>query len=90
VQHLGGLRFRVGDRVVELRKVFVSGRYEFYAELRFSTKDETERFAMLLKAIGVYAEVFGYEVVGYTVRLDCTRYLACWQTLTQHCLVSRC
>jgi len=70
VQHLGGLRFRVGDREVEFRKEVVSGRYEFNAELEFSTREEAERFAKSLKAAGVDARAVGPEVVGYTARLD--------------------
>jgi len=65
VQHLGGIRFKVGGREVEFREVVVSGRYEFYAKLTFPSRDEAERFASSLKAVGVYA-----EMRGNTVRLD--------------------
>jgi len=42
---------------------------EFYAELKFSSEEEAERFAKSLKAIGVDAKI-GFEKAGYTVRLD--------------------
>jgi len=70
VQHLGGFRFRVGDREVEFARGYVKGGYEFYAEPKFSTKEEAERFARSLKAIGVDARIAGPDAVGYTVRLD--------------------
>jgi len=50
---------------VEFKKGVVSGRYEFYAELTFPSREEAERFVSSLMAIGVYA-----EVRGNTVRLD--------------------
>jgi len=65
VQHLGGLRFKIGDREVDFERKIVSGRYEFYAVLKFPSRDEAERFASSLKAIDVYA-----EVRGKAVRLD--------------------
>jgi len=48
----------------------VGARRELYAELRFLTREEAERFASSLKAIGVDARVAGSEDVGYAVRLD--------------------
>jgi len=65
VQHLGGLRFKVGGQEVELKEGVVSGRYEFYAVLKFPSKEEAERFASSLNAIGVDA-----RVVENVVRLD--------------------
>jgi len=65
VQYLGGLKFRVGDREVEFGRGYVKGGYEFYAELKFPSRDEAERFASSLSAIGVDA-----KVVGDTVKLD--------------------
>jgi len=58
VQHLGGLKLKVGDREVE----FGNGPY---AKLTFPSGEEAERFASSLKAAGVYA-----EVTGNVVRLD--------------------
>jgi len=62
---LGGFRFRVNDREVEFGRGYVKGGYEFYAEMRFPTRDEAERFASSLKAVGVDA-----RVVDNVVRLD--------------------
>jgi len=70
VQHLGGLKFRVGDREVEFARRNVRGVEEFYAEVKFPSRDEAERFASSLKAICVDARVAGSEKAGYTVRLD--------------------
>jgi len=70
VQYLGGLKFKVGDREVEFGLKAVGARRELYAELRFLTRDEAERFASSLKAIGVDARIAGSEEAGYTVRLD--------------------
>jgi len=70
VQHLGGLRFRVGDREVEFGPKAVGARRELYAELKFSTREEAERFALSLKAVGVDARIVGSEKAGYAVRLD--------------------
>jgi len=64
VKHLGGLRFKIGDREVEFGERAFGKTREFYAELKFPSRDETERFASSLKAVGVYA-----EVTGNTVRL---------------------
>jgi len=65
VQHLGGLKFKIGDEEVEFARRNVKGVEEFYAELKFPSEKEAERFASSLKAIGVYA-----EMVGNTVKLD--------------------
>jgi len=65
VQHLGGLKFKINDREVEFSRGYVKGGYEFYAELKFSTREETERFASSLKAIDIDA-----RVAGNAVRLD--------------------
>jgi len=70
VKHLGGLKFKIGDREVEFERKIVSGRHEFYAVLKFPPGKEAENFAKSLKAIGVDAEVVGSEKAGYTVRLD--------------------
>jgi len=64
VQHLGGLKFKVGDRKVEF-DLKAMGPYEFNAVLKFPFRDEAERFAASLRTIGVYA-----EVASDTVRLD--------------------
>jgi len=65
VQHLGGYKFKIGDREVEFgERVFGKAR-ELYAELEFPSRDEAERFASSLKAIGVDA-----RVAGNVVRLD--------------------
>jgi len=65
VQHLGGFRFKIGGREVEFARRNVRGVEEFYAELTFPSREEAERFASSLGAIGVYA-----EVRGNAVRLD--------------------
>jgi len=65
VEHLGGYKFKIGDREVEFGKGYVKGGYEFYAELTLPSADEAERFASSLGAIGVYA-----EARGNAVRLD--------------------
>mgnify|MGYP001772524316 CR=1 FL=1 len=65
VDYLGGFRFKVGNREMEFKEGVVSGRYEYYAELKFSTREETKNFAHSLRAIGVDA-----RIVGYAVRLD--------------------
>jgi len=70
VQHLGDLKFRVGDREVDFGPKAIGARREFYAELKFSSRDEAENFARSLKAVGVDARVVGSEEAGYTVRLD--------------------
>jgi len=70
VQHLGGLRFKVGDREVEFGPKAMGARREFYAEPKFLSRDEAVNFARSLRAIGVDAEVVGSEDVGYAVRLD--------------------
>jgi len=70
LEYLGGLRFRVGGREVEFgERVFGTTR-EFYAELKFPSRDEAINFARSLKAVGVDAGVAGSETAGYTVRLD--------------------
>jgi len=69
VQHLGGLKFRVGGQEVEFARGYVKGGYEFYAELTFPSREEAERFASSLGAIGVDAKI-GPEKDGYKVRLD--------------------
>ena len=65
VQHMGGLRFKIGGREVEFGERAFGKTREFYAELKFPSRDEAERFASSLKAVGVYA-----EVAGNTVRLN--------------------
>jgi len=65
VQYLGGFRFKIGDREVEFVERAFGKTREFYTELKFPSRDEAERFARSLKAVGVYA-----EVVGNTARLD--------------------
>jgi len=47
----------------------VRGVEEFYAEVKFSSEEEAERFAKSLKAVGVDAKI-GFEKAGYAVRLD--------------------
>jgi len=69
VQYLGGLKFKIGDREVEFGVEAMGARRELYAELKFPSKDEAERFARSLKAIGVDAKI-GSEKDGYAVRLD--------------------
>jgi len=69
VQHLGGFKLKIGDREVEFG-MKAMGPYEFYAELRFPSRDEAERFASSLMTIGVDARIAGSEKAGYTVRLD--------------------
>jgi len=64
VRHLGGYKFRVGDREVEFG-VKAMGPYEFYAELKFPSRDEAERFASSLSTISIDA-----KIAGNTVRLD--------------------
>ena len=64
VKHLGGLRFKIGDKEAEFGKKVIGKTREFYAVLMFPSRVEAERFASSLKAIGVYA-----EVAGNTVRL---------------------
>jgi len=70
VQYLGGFRFKIGDREVEFSRGYTKGGYEFYAELEFPSREEAERFARSLKAVGVDARIAGSEDMGYTVRLD--------------------
>jgi len=70
VQHLGSYKFKVGDKEVEFARRNVRGVEEFYAELEFSTREEAERFAKSLKAIGVDARIVGSEKASYAVRLD--------------------
>jgi len=69
VQHLGGYKFRVGDKEVEFGRGYVKGGYEFYSELKFPSREEAERFASSLKAIGVDAKIIGSEKAGYAVKL---------------------
>jgi len=70
VQYLGGFKFKVGRQQVEFKEVVISGRYEFYAKLKFSTREEAESFARSLRAIGVDARIAGSVKAGYTVKLD--------------------
>jgi len=70
VQYLGGLKFKVGDREVEFSPKAVGARRELYAEVTFPSKEEAERFAKSLKAVGVDARIAGSEKDGYKVRLD--------------------
>jgi len=70
VQHLGGLKFKIGDREVEFGEKVIGKTREFYAELIFPSRDEAERLARSLKAIGVDAKIIGSQDVGYAVRLD--------------------
>jgi len=70
VQHLGGYKFKVGDRKVEFGPKAFGKTREFYAELMFPSREEAERFASSLKAIGVDARIAGFEEAGYAVRLD--------------------
>jgi len=70
VRYLGGLKFRVSGREMEFREKAMGARREFYAELKFSTREEAERLVSSLRAIGVDARVVGSEEVGYMVRLD--------------------
>ena len=70
VEHLGGLKFKIGDREVEFGRERVKGGYEFYTELKFPSREEAERLAASLKAIGVDARIVGSEKDGYTVKLD--------------------
>jgi len=70
VQYLGGYKFRIGEKEVEFGRGYAKGGYEFYAELTFPSRDEAERLAASLKAIGVDARIAGFEKDGYSVRLD--------------------
>jgi len=70
VQHLGGFKFRVGGQEVEFRERAEGARREFYAELKFPSREGAVRFAASLRAIGVDARIAGSERAGYTVRLD--------------------
>jgi len=70
VQHLGGLRFKIGDREVEFGPKAMGARQELYAELMFPSREEAERLASSLKAVGVDAKIAGSEKDGYTVKLD--------------------
>jgi len=70
VGFLGGLKFKVNDKEVEFGRGHVKGGYEFYAELKFASRDEAVNFASSLKAVGVDAGVAGSETAGHTVRLD--------------------
>jgi len=65
VQHLGSLKFKVGDREVEFDKRVEGKRRELYAELEFPSGGDAERIMSSLTAVGVYA-----EVRGNTVKLD--------------------
>jgi len=69
VQHLGSLKFRVGNCEVELSPMAMGARRELYAVLMFPSREEAEDFVRSLKAVGVYAEVVGSEKAGYMVRL---------------------
>jgi len=53
VQHLSGLKFKIGDREVEFARGYVKGGYEFYAKLEFPSREEAECLVSSLKAIGV-------------------------------------
>jgi len=70
VQYLGDLKFRVGDREVEFDERVFGKTREFYAELKFPSRDEAENFAKSLRAVGVDARLAGSEKDGYKVRLD--------------------
>jgi len=62
VEHLGGYRFKVGNREVEFGvRVFGKAR-EFYAVLKLSSNEEAVRYAASLKAVGVDARVAGDKV----------------------------
>jgi len=65
VEHLGGFRFKVGNKEVEFGRRYVKGGYEFYAVLRLSSAEEAVRFAASLRAVGVDA-----KVVSNAVKLD--------------------
>jgi len=65
VEHLGGLKFKVGGYEVEFGKKTIGNTREFYAVLKMSSADEAIRYAAALRAIGVDA-----MVAGNTVRLD--------------------
>jgi len=65
VQHLGGYKFIVGGREVEFGERAFGATREFYAELKFPSREGAERFARSLKAIDIDA-----KVRGNTVRLD--------------------
>jgi len=60
----------VGDREVEFGERAFGATREFYAELEFPSREEAERFARSLKAIGIDARIAGSEKAGYAVRLD--------------------
>lgn len=62
MEHLGGFKFKIGDKEVEFGRVYVKGGYEFYAVLRLSSAEEAVRFAASLRAVGVDAS--------NTVKLD--------------------
>jgi len=70
VEHLGGLRFRICDREVEFGPKAMGVRRELYAVMTFPSREEAERFAKSLGAIGVDAGIVGSEKDGYAVRLD--------------------
>ena len=65
MEHLGGFKFKIGDKEVELGRVYVRGSYEFYAVLRLSSAEEAVRFAASLRAVGVDA-----KIVSNAVKLD--------------------
>jgi len=57
VEHLGGFKFKIGEKEVELGMVYVKGGYEFYAVLRLSSAEEAVRFAASLRVVGVDAKI---------------------------------
>jgi len=65
VEHLGGFRFKVGDKEVEFSVKAIGARRELYAELRLASAEEVVRFAASLKAVGVEA-----RATDDVVRLD--------------------
>ena len=62
VEYLGGHKFKINDREVEFARRNVRGVEEFYAELKFPSGGDAERFASSLTAIGVDARVAGNAV----------------------------
>jgi len=101
VEHLGGFKFKVGDKEVEFGKVYVKGGYEFYAVLRLSSAEEAVRFAASLRAVGVDARTvsnavkldgdsfFGLLVVASAVSPSLTCFTAQTKTTSAYTLASR-
>ncbi|MEM3326337.1 MAG: hypothetical protein QXK63_02710 [Thermoproteus sp.] len=69
IKYLGGMRFKVEDRVVEFGVKRKGVGAEPYAKIRFGKAEDAINFYRRLRAAGIYVEVVGSEV-----RLDYESY----------------